>query len=182
MDLNLNLILNEHDELKNSLTNEQSASLANLNNYLNEYDFNCNDDTSSLVSSRSSTTATNTTLNDKSTANINEQPIALSSKIKYLEEELSNAQADKEFVWSLWRQLQVSNPDVTSAIGFVVQREKEKSELKDRKVLEILKIKDKKLEDYEKTFHNKHSELVQLIEKIKNLDSQLQLKEEELIF
>lgn len=66
--------------------------------------------------------------------------INVQSRIKYLEEELANAQADKEFVWSLWRQLQTTNPDITSCIGSVVKREKEKAELKDSKVLEILQV------------------------------------------
>ena len=66
--------------------------------------------------------------------------INVQSRIKYLEEELANTIADKEFVWSLWRQLQSTNPDITSCIGSVVKREKEKAELKDRKVLEILKV------------------------------------------
>ena len=31
-------------------------------------------------------------------------------------------QADKDFVWSLWKKLQVTNPDLTQAVGLVVQR------------------------------------------------------------
>ena len=31
-------------------------------------------------------------------------------------------QADKEFVWSLWKRLQVANPDISQAISLVVQR------------------------------------------------------------
>ena len=31
-------------------------------------------------------------------------------------------QADKEFVWSLWKRLQVASPDITQAVGMVVQR------------------------------------------------------------
>jgi len=31
-------------------------------------------------------------------------------------------QVDKDFVWSLWKKLQVTNPDVTQAVGLVVQR------------------------------------------------------------
>uniref|UniRef100_K1PFI0 Centlein n=1 Tax=Magallana gigas TaxID=29159 RepID=K1PFI0_MAGGI len=54
---------------------------------------------------------------------------------------------DKDFVWSLWKKLQVANPDVTKAISLVVQREKEKAEIKDRKVLEVLQLKDDKIEE-----------------------------------
>lgn len=30
--------------------------------------------------------------------------------------------ADKEFVWSLWKRLQVTNPDLTQAVSLVVER------------------------------------------------------------
>ncbi|RUS77367.1 hypothetical protein EGW08_014881 [Elysia chlorotica] len=64
-----------------------------------------------------------------------------------LASELAQCQADKDFVWSLWKKLQVSNPDVTEAISLVTQREKEKSENKDRKVLEIIQVKDDRIEE-----------------------------------
>lgn len=32
------------------------------------------------------------------------------------------SQADKEFVWSLWKRLQVANPDLTQAVSLVVER------------------------------------------------------------
>ncbi|XP_008058228.1 centlein-like [Carlito syrichta] len=57
--------------------------------------------------------------------------------------------ADKEFVWSLWKRLQVTNPDLTKAVSLVVEREKQKSETKDRKVLEILQVKDTKIQELE---------------------------------
>lgn len=31
-------------------------------------------------------------------------------------------QADKEFVWSLWKRLQVANPDLTQAVSLIVER------------------------------------------------------------
>ncbi|XP_033613544.1 centlein [Fukomys damarensis] len=55
--------------------------------------------------------------------------------------------ADKEFVWSLWKRLQVTSPDLTHAVGLVVEREKQKSEAKDRKVLEILQVKDANIQE-----------------------------------
>uniref|UniRef100_A0A3Q2GIT9 Uncharacterized protein n=1 Tax=Cyprinodon variegatus TaxID=28743 RepID=A0A3Q2GIT9_CYPVA len=58
-------------------------------------------------------------------------------------------QADKEFVWSLWKQLQVANPDLTQAVSLVVEREKHKTEMKDRKVLEILQTKDHRIQELE---------------------------------
>ncbi|KAK3776079.1 hypothetical protein RRG08_046746 [Elysia crispata] len=64
-----------------------------------------------------------------------------------LASELAQCQADKDFVWSLWKKLQVSNPDVTEAISLVTQREKERSENKDRKVLEIIQVKDDRIEE-----------------------------------
>ncbi|CAG01925.1 unnamed protein product [Tetraodon nigroviridis] len=58
-------------------------------------------------------------------------------------------QADKEFVWSLWKRLQVANPDLTQAVSLVVEREKHKAEMRDRKVLEILQFKDQMIEELE---------------------------------
>ena len=34
----------------------------------------------------------------------------------------SNVQADKEFVWSLWKQLQIESPDIASAVDMVITR------------------------------------------------------------
>lgn len=67
-------------------------------------------------------------------------PNGLHVRIKHLEEELRNTQADKDFVWSLWRQLQVNNPDLTGAIACAIQREKEKAEQKDKKVIHNTQI------------------------------------------
>jgi len=39
-----------------------------------------------------------------------------------LQEELIQCKADKEFVWSLWKRLQVANPDVTQAISIALQK------------------------------------------------------------
>ncbi|XP_040818709.1 centlein isoform X1 [Ochotona curzoniae] len=73
----------------------------------------------------------------------------LEEELSSLKEELALCQADKEFVWSLWKRLQVANPDVTQAVSLVVEREKQKSEAKDRKVLEILQVKDAKIQELE---------------------------------
>uniref|UniRef100_A0A673TPI6 Centlein n=1 Tax=Suricata suricatta TaxID=37032 RepID=A0A673TPI6_SURSU len=73
----------------------------------------------------------------------------LEEELSSLKEELALCQADKEFVWSLWKRLQVTNPDLTQAVSLVVEREKQKSEAKDRKVLEILQVKDAKIQEME---------------------------------
>ncbi|XP_016069989.1 PREDICTED: centlein [Miniopterus natalensis] len=73
----------------------------------------------------------------------------LEEELSSLKEELALCQADKEFVWSLWKRLQVTNPDVTQAVSLIVEREKQKSEAKDRKVLEILQVKDAKIQELE---------------------------------
>ena len=62
-------------------------------------------------------------------------------------EELAQCKADKDFVWNLWRRLQSSQPDVTSVVSMVIAREQEKSEQKDKKVLEILQMKDEKIKE-----------------------------------
>ncbi|XP_053780665.1 centlein isoform X2 [Desmodus rotundus] len=73
----------------------------------------------------------------------------LEEELSSLKEELALCQADKEFVWSLWKRLQVTNPDLTQTISLVVEREKQKSEAKDRKVLEILQVKDAQIQELE---------------------------------
>ncbi|XP_051044087.1 centlein [Phodopus roborovskii] len=75
----------------------------------------------------------------------------LEEELSSLKEELALCQADKEFVWSLWKRLQVTNPDLTETISLVVEREKQRSEAKDRKVLEILQVKDVKIQELEQT-------------------------------
>lgn len=62
-------------------------------------------------------------------------------------EELAQCKADKDFVWNLWRRLQSAQPEVTSVVSMVIAREKEKSEQKDKKVLEILQMKDEKIKE-----------------------------------
>ncbi|XP_052032661.1 centlein isoform X2 [Apodemus sylvaticus] len=73
----------------------------------------------------------------------------LEEELSSLKEELALCQADKEFVWSLWKRLQATNPDLTQTVSLVVEREKQKSEAKDRKVLEILQVKDAKIQELE---------------------------------
>uniref|UniRef100_A0A3Q3EM51 Centlein, centrosomal protein n=1 Tax=Kryptolebias marmoratus TaxID=37003 RepID=A0A3Q3EM51_KRYMA len=75
--------------------------------------------------------------------------LVLEEQVKNLSDELLQCQADKEFVWSLWKRLQVANPDLTQAVSLVVEREKHKAENKDRKVLEILQSKDYKIQELE---------------------------------
>ncbi|XP_012918567.1 centlein isoform X5 [Mustela putorius furo] len=73
----------------------------------------------------------------------------LEEELSSLKEELALCQADKEFVWSLWKRLQVTNPDLSQAVSLIVEREKQKSEAKDRKILEILQVKDAKIQELE---------------------------------
>ncbi|XP_032979987.1 centlein [Rhinolophus ferrumequinum] len=73
----------------------------------------------------------------------------LEDELSSVKEELALCQADKEFVWSLWKRLQVTHPDLTQAVSLVVEREKQKSEAKDRKVLEILQVKDAEIQELE---------------------------------
>ncbi|XP_067928854.1 centlein-like isoform X2 [Watersipora subatra] len=76
-----------------------------------------------------------------------------------LREDLAQCQVDKEFVWSLWKKLQVASPDVTEAVALVVEREKEKAEEKDRKVLDILKLKDEKIIELQQALEHQSQEL-----------------------
>uniref|UniRef100_A0A8D0FC73 Centlein n=1 Tax=Strix occidentalis caurina TaxID=311401 RepID=A0A8D0FC73_STROC len=75
------------------------------------------------------------------------------------------SKADKEFVWSLWKHLQVSSPDLTQAVSLVVEREKQKAEVKDRRVLEILQAKDSKIETLEQRITGQQQEINNLIQR-----------------
>ncbi|XP_036034098.1 centlein isoform X2 [Onychomys torridus] len=99
----------------------------------------------------------------------------LEEELSSLKEELALCQADKEFVWSLWKRLQATNPDLTQSISLVVEREKQKSEAKDRKVLEILQVKDVKIQELEQ------SESV-LRQEINDLVKQKSMVDEENVF
>ncbi|XP_071657825.1 centlein isoform X3 [Patagioenas fasciata] len=92
------------------------------------------------------------------------QVAELEEELRSLAEELSRCQADKEFVWSLWKRLQVSNPDLTQAVSLVVEREKQKAEVKDRRVLEILQAKDSKIETLEQRLTGQQQEINNLIQ------------------
>ncbi|XP_010019189.1 PREDICTED: centlein-like, partial [Nestor notabilis] len=80
--------------------------------------------------------------------------------------------ADKEFVWSLWKHLQVSSPDLTQAISLVVEREKQKAEVKDRRVLEILQAKDSKIETLEQRLTGQQQEINNLIQRKNAVDDE----------
>ncbi|XP_018409961.1 PREDICTED: centlein [Nanorana parkeri] len=97
--------------------------------------------------------------------NIQEHVQQLEEKIDSLTEELSQCQADKEFVWSLWKRLQVGNPDLTQAISLVVEREKSKAEAKDRKVLEILQMKDSQIQELEQRVLGQQQEINNLVQR-----------------
>ncbi|XP_030832887.1 centlein [Strongylocentrotus purpuratus] len=90
----------------------------------------------------------------------------LGARNQALSEELAQCQADKEFVWSLWKRVQVANPDISQAISMVVQREKEKAELKDRKVLEILHSKDDRIAELEQLVSKQERRLVEVAERV----------------
>nr|XP_060465607.1 centlein [Panthera onca] len=94
----------------------------------------------------------------------------LEEELSSLKEELALCQADKEFVWSLWKRLQVTNPDLTQAVSLVVEREKQKSEAKDRKVLEILQVKDAKIQELEQHCRQKRAFEDDLIEARKEIE------------
>ncbi|XP_032070226.1 centlein isoform X2 [Thamnophis elegans] len=91
--------------------------------------------------------------------------VVLEEEVRSLTEQLNQCQVDKEFVWSLWKRLQVANPDVTQAISLVVEREKQKAELKDRKVLEILQVKDKKIQTLEQRTSGQQEEINNLVQR-----------------
>ncbi|KAG9486644.1 hypothetical protein GDO78_006820 [Eleutherodactylus coqui] len=112
--------------------------------------------------------------------NAEEHTLQLEEEVNHLTEELSQCQADKEFVWSLWKRLQVSNPDLTQAITLVVDREKNKAETKDRKVLEILQTKDSKIQDLEQRASAQQQEINNLVQRKIAVDEENALLRKEL--
>eukprot|EP00118_Oscarella_pearsei_P012218 m.88116 g.88116 ORF g.88116 m.88116 type:complete len:1114 (+) comp36562_c0_seq3:122-3463(+) len=76
-----------------------------------------------------------------------------------LSAELAKCTADKEFVWTLWKQLQTSSPDLSSAVSLIVTREKEKAERKDKRILEIFQAKDARLLQLEEALIEKSNDL-----------------------
>ncbi|XP_065764291.1 centlein isoform X3 [Muntiacus reevesi] len=96
----------------------------------------------------------------------------LEEELSSVKEELALCQADKEFVWSLWKRLQVTNPDVTQAVSLVVEREKLKSEAKDRKVLEILQVKDAKIQELEQRESGLTQEINDLVKRKMAVDEE----------
>ncbi|KAE8632715.1 hypothetical protein XENTR_v10001649 [Xenopus tropicalis] len=104
----------------------------------------------------------------------------LEEEVEHLNEELSQCQADKEFVWSLWKRLQVANPDITQAVGLVVDREKSKAESKDRKVLEILQAKDSKIQELEQRASGQQQEINNLVQRKIAVDEENTLLKKEL--
>ena len=69
----------------------------------------------------------------------------LLSKNKALSDELQQCVQDKEFVWNLWKELQVAKPNTANIVNSVIEREQEKSDAKDFKVLTVLQEKDKQI-------------------------------------
>ncbi|KAL7878149.1 hypothetical protein SRHO_G00047920 [Serrasalmus rhombeus] len=109
-----------------------------------------------------------------------ERVLLLEEEVKSLSEELVQCQADKEFVWSLWKRLQVANPDLTQAVSLVVEREKQKTEAKDRKVLEILQAKDYKIQELEKEVTAQRQELSSLGQRQRSREEERELMKKEL--
>ncbi|KAM9769753.1 centlein isoform 1-T1 [Menidia menidia] len=102
----------------------------------------------------------------------------LEEQVNNLSDELIQCQADKEFVWSLWKRLQVANPDLTQAISLVVEREKHKAEIKDRKVLEILQSKDFKIQELEQKATEHQQEINNLVQRRTTEEEERALKKE----
>ncbi|XP_038569147.1 centlein isoform X2 [Micropterus salmoides] len=106
--------------------------------------------------------------------------LVLEEQVMSLSDELMQCQADKEFVWSLWKRLQVANPDLTQAVSLVVEREKHKAEIKDRKVLEILQSKDYKIQELEQKVTGQQQEINNLAQRRKTVDEESTLMKKEL--
>ncbi|XP_053713653.1 centlein isoform X1 [Synchiropus splendidus] len=107
--------------------------------------------------------------------------LELQEQVRNLSEELTQCQADKEFVWSLWKRLQVENPDLTQAVSLVVEREKHKKEIRDRKVLEILFAKDQEINGLKQKVMNSHEQRTTVDEETGLMKKELTALREQLI-
>ncbi|XP_053088838.1 centlein isoform X3 [Pangasianodon hypophthalmus] len=107
-----------------------------------------------------------------------ERVLLLQEEVRSLSQELAQCQADKEFVWSLWKRLQAANPDLTQAVSLVVEREKQKAEAKDRKVLEILQAKDYKIQELEKEVTSQRQEVSRLLQQQRVGEEEQHVKKE----
>ncbi|XP_061889648.1 centlein-like isoform X2 [Entelurus aequoreus] len=106
--------------------------------------------------------------------------LALEEEVRSLSEDLMQCQADKDFVWSLWKRLQVANPDLTQAVSLVVEREKYKAEMKDRKVLEILQTKDYEIQDLKEQVSGQQQKISKLLQSRTVTDDEGSLMKSEL--
>ncbi|XP_076584927.1 centlein isoform X2 [Chaetodon auriga] len=106
--------------------------------------------------------------------------LVLEERVRSLSDELMQCQADKEFVWSLWKRLQVANPDLTQAVSLVVEREKHKAEIKDGKVLEILQCKDYTIQELEQKVTGQRQEINSLAQRRTMVDEENALMKKEL--
>ncbi|KAM6991153.1 LOW QUALITY PROTEIN: centlein [Passerculus sandwichensis] len=95
----------------------------------------------------------------------------LEEELRGLAEQLSRCQADKEFVF-LWKHLEVSKPDLTQAVSLVVEREKQKAEVKDRSILEVLQAKDSKIESLEQRLTGQQQEINSLMQRKSAVDEE----------
>ncbi|XP_077088442.1 centlein isoform X2 [Siphateles boraxobius] len=110
----------------------------------------------------------------------NERVLLLEEQVTSLSEDLAQCQADKEFVWSLWKRLQVASPDLTQAVSLVVEREKQKAENKDRKVLEILQAKDYRIQELEKKVTAQEQEINNQVQRLGGSEEECSLMKKEL--
>ncbi|XP_067297707.1 centlein [Pseudorasbora parva] len=109
-----------------------------------------------------------------------ERVLLLEEEVTSLSEELAQCQADKEFVWSLWKRLQVASPDLTQAVSLIVEREKQKAENKDRKVLEILQAKDYRIQELEQKVTAQEQEINNQVQRLRGSEEECCLMKKEL--
>ncbi|XP_039550508.1 centlein isoform X1 [Pimephales promelas] len=111
---------------------------------------------------------------------VNERVLLLEEEVTSLSEDLAQCQADKEFVWSLWKRLQVASPDLTQAVSLVVEREKQKAENKDRKVLEILQAKDYRIQELVQKVTAQEQEINNQVQRLRGSEEECSLMKKEL--
>lgn len=109
----------------------------------------------------------------------------LVAKNKFLTDELQQCTQDKEFVWNLWKEMQVAHPNTANIVNSVMEREQEKSDRKAAKVLTVLQEKDQQINILQEISADLQIQLKHTNERVSELlvkESDWNKKEEDLLF
>eukprot|EP00731_Ephydatia_muelleri_P008387 Em0004g725a len=97
-----------------------------------------------------------------------------------LSEELKLCKADKEFVWSLWRELQNQSPDLTAAMDLIIAREKLKNKERFEEMETNLLTQNREVESLKALLDGKAKEIAELSSRDCHMELEMAHMKEEL--